>query len=107
MGADCPIAATTAGSLENVAVSAPMGPRDGVDIQTISHGSAPRITKTANNSPQMRNQRRAFCDIVERTSALIMALSMLVMVSNRQSPAMIRSMEKISMKQDQFGAIPV
>ena len=92
------------GSPENVAVSAPTGPRDGADIQTISHGSTPRIAKTANRRPQTRNQRRAFSDIVERTSALIMALSMLVMVSNRQSPAMIRRMERISMERNYVGA---
>jgi hypothetical protein len=88
-------------------VRAPIGPRDGVDIQTISHGSAPLITKTANNNPQRRNQRRAFWDMVESTSALIMALSILVMVSNRQSPAMIRIIERISIKQDQFHIKPV
>ena len=50
---------------------------------------------------------RAFCDIVERTSALMMALSLLVIVSNRQSPAMIRMMERISMKYEPVGVGPV
>src|SRR5208337_4365387 len=106
-GADLLIAARTTGSLENVAVSAPTGPRDGADIQTITHGSTPPITKTANRILQTRNQRRPLSDIVERTSALIMALSMLVMVSNRQSPAMIRRMERISMERNYVGAGPV
>ena len=57
MGADCSIAAITTGSLENVAVNAPSGLSEGVDNQTISQGSSPRIAKTANNNPQIKNQR--------------------------------------------------
>jgi hypothetical protein len=97
MGADCSIAAITSGSLENVAVNAPIGPREVVDIQTISQGSNPRIAKTAINNPHVKNQRLALAPMVESTSALIMALSILVIVSNKTRPAMIRRMERISM----------
>ena len=100
MGDDCSIAAMTSGSLEKVAVRAPTGPSDGVESQTISHGSRPRTAKTANSSPQIRNQRFARSLMVERTSALMMALSMLVIVSNRTRPDTIRMMERISMNQD-------
>jgi hypothetical protein len=93
MGADCSIAASTIGSLENVAVKAPIGLNEGVDNHTMSQGSSPRIAKTANKRPQIKNQRRARSPMVESTSALIMALSMLVMVSNKTRPAMIRIME--------------
>jgi hypothetical protein len=99
MGADCSIAAITIGSLENVAVNASIGPREGVDIHTISQGSNPRIAKTAINNPQVKNQRLALSPMVESTSALIMALSMLVIVSNKTRPAMIRRMERKSMDQ--------
>ena len=96
MGADSSIAAVTAGSFENVAVSAPIGPSEGVAIQMISQGRSPRMTKTAKKSPQVRNQRLAQCAMVVSTSALMMALSMLLMVSKRQSPAMVRIAERIS-----------
>jgi hypothetical protein len=100
MGADCSIAAITTGSLENVAVNAPIGPREEVDNQTISQGSNPRIAKTAMSNPQVKNQRFALSPIVESTSALIIALSMLVIVSNKTRPAMIRRMERISINQE-------
>jgi hypothetical protein len=99
MGADFSIAAITTGSLENVAVNAPIGPREDVDNQTISQGSNPRIANTAINNPQVKNQRFALSPIVESTSAFIMALSILVIVSNKTRPAMIRSMERKSMDQ--------
>src|SRR5512137_290512 len=100
MGADCSTAAKTRGSLENVAVNAPMGPSDEVDIQTISQGNNPRTAKTAINNPQVKNQRFARSPIVESTSALIMALSMLVIISNKTRPVIIRRMERISMIQE-------
>ena len=103
MGADCSTAAKTRGSLENVAVNAPMGPRDEVDIQTISQGNNPRIAKTAINNPQVKNQRFALSPIVESTSALIMALSMLVIISNKTRPVIIRRMERISMILENIG----
>ena len=55
------------------------------------------MTKTANKMPQVR---KSFLDrscIVDRTSALMMALSMLLMVSKRQSPPMTRRIVKASM----------
>jgi hypothetical protein len=102
IGADCSIAARTTGSFENVAVNAPAGPSDGVDNQTISQGSKPRIAKTANTSPHKRNQRFARLLIIESTSALIMALSMLVIVSNNMRPVIIRTIEKRSITQRKY-----
>jgi len=84
------IADVTAGSLENVASRAPAGPSDGVVAQTISHGRSPRTTKTAKIRPQKRNNFRAFCPIVARTSALMMALSMLETISKTERPATVR-----------------
>ena len=103
MVADCSMAAMTSGSLEKVAVKAPTGPRDGVESQTISQGRRPRTANTAKISPQTRNHRRVRSLIVESTSALMIALSMLVMVSKRQRPAMMRIIERISMCQNRMG----
>ena len=86
-GADSPIAATTAGSLEKVASSAPRGPSDGVVSQTISHGRSPRTAKTTMIRPRRRNHLRAFSPIVARTSALMMALSMPETISKTERPA--------------------
>jgi hypothetical protein len=107
MGAECSIAAITIGSLENVAVNAPRGLSEGVDNQTISQGNSPRIAKTANNNPQIKNHRFARSLMVESTSALMMALSMLVMVSNKISPAMMRIMERRSIIQEHIGSFCV
>ena len=87
-------------SPESVAVNAPTGPSDGVEIQTISQGRRPRTATTANSSPQTRNQRFARSLMVESTSALMIALSMLVIVSNMQRPAITSTMEIMSMDQD-------
>lgn len=90
----------TIGSLENVAINAPYGLSEGVDIQTIIQGITPRIAKTANSNPHTKNQRFARSVIVESTSALMIALSMLEMVSNKTRPAIIRMIEKRSIKHE-------
>jgi len=81
-----------------VAKNASTGPREGVASQTISQGSTPRMMKTAKRRPQSRNQRRYFSCMVERTSALMMALSMPETVSKRQRPATIRMPDRRSMR---------
>ncbi len=93
VGVDDSIASLTDGLLEKVATSEPIGPSFGVTAQTIIQGSNPLITKTANKNPQSKNQRRPFLPMVESTSALTMALSMLEIVSNRQRPTMTIKME--------------
>src|SRR5450759_1138424 len=80
----------------NVDVNAPTGPRVGFVAHTMSHGSIPLTTKTANSNPYERNHFLARSDIVERTSALITALSMLLIVSNSIRPTTISIIEKIS-----------
>jgi len=97
MGAELSMASATFGSLEKVAVSAPIKLRDGVVIHTITHGSSPRTTKTANIIPQNKNHRRALALIPESTSAFIMALSMLDIVSKRDKPIIGISNENKSM----------
>ena len=67
-----------------------MGPSDGLVAQTITHGRSPRITKTAAIRPHRRNHLRARSLIVARTSALMMALSMLETVSKTMRPATVR-----------------
>ena len=47
IGAESSIASLTSSLPLNVAVKASMGPSPGVVSQTISHGRAPRIMKTA------------------------------------------------------------
>src|SRR3989344_2113698 len=95
-GADCSIASITLGSELNVAVNEPINPKEGLVNQMISQGSNPLTTNTAIRIPQIKNHLLAFWDIVLRTSALMTALSMPLTVSKRQSPTMIRIMEKMS-----------
>ena len=83
-------------SEEKVAVTASSGPKPGVASQTISQGSKPLIKKTAINSPQTKNQRLALACMVDSTSALIIALSMLETTSNKHKPATIIMMENKS-----------
>src|SRR5512146_1554998 len=96
MGADLSTASTTEGSLLNVLISAPHGPKEGVVTHTISQGRTPLMMKTAKSKPQNRNHLRARAPMVERTSALMMALSMLLMVSKRQRPATMSRAESRS-----------
>lgn len=85
-GDDDSIAFATLGSLLKVETNAPRRPSFGDVNQTISQGKSPLTANTAMIKPQRRNQRRAFSFIVRKTSALIMALSMLVIVSKTKSP---------------------
>jgi hypothetical protein len=96
IGAEDSIATITRGSLLKVAKKAPTGPSPGVAVHTIAQGSTPRITKTANRSPHRRNHLRYFPSIVESTSALMIALSMLLIVSKRLKPATINRREMTS-----------
>lgn len=90
MGADFSTAPITAGSELNVANSEPIKPSDGVVAQIISQGRSPLMRKTAISMPQMRNHLLAFGLIVPRTSALMTALSTLLMTSNKTRPTMVR-----------------
>ncbi len=91
------MASMTNGSELNVAVSEPRKPSFGVDTQMISQGNKPRTRKTAKRMPHTKNQRWARFDIVLRTSALITALSILLIVSKRHRPRTMRIMERMSM----------
>ena len=90
-GADISMAAITAVSPDRVACITPQNPSEGLSIYTMMKGRTPRTTKTANNMPQKRNHRRAFLDMVERTSAFMTALSMLLTISKIMSPATVNS----------------
>ena len=96
MGAESSIASMTNGSELNVAVSEPRNPKLGVETQMISQGNKPRTRKTAKRIPQSKNHFWARFDMVRNTSALMTALSILLIVSKRQSPRTIKMMEKIS-----------
>lgn len=74
-----------------MAVRAPIGPKEGETAHTISHGKNPRIIKTASNSPQVKNHLFAFSPIVDRTSALIMALSIEEILSKSTKPETIKT----------------
>ena len=78
-----------------VAVSDPKNPKEGFTTQTISHGRSPRTKNTAIRIPHTKKNLLAFCPIVESTSALIMALSILEIISKRQSPKTVRRIERI------------
>ena len=90
------MALRAAGSPVRLAVKASQGPRPGVMTQTMSQGRTPRTTKTAIRIPQVRNHLRARVCMPCRTSALMMALSMLVIDSKRASPRTMRMAEVIS-----------
>lgn len=90
------IASATAGSELKAAVKEPIGPKPGLTPQTMAQGSAPRSRKTAINSPQSKNHLLARRDMVERTSALITALSIEETVSKRIKPETIIRIDKIS-----------
>jgi len=53
------------------------------------------MRNTAIKRPQTRNHLLAFCFIVERTSALMIALSMLEIISKRERPRIVRMIERI------------
>lgn len=97
-GADDSIAEATFGSPLKVAVKEPIGPKDGETPQTISQGKIPLTTKTATNSPQVKNHLLAFSPIVDKTWALIMALSTEDTVSKRTRPKTIKIMDRKSIK---------
>src|SRR3989338_6063085 len=96
IGLDCSIDFMTNGSELNVAVRASIGESEGFAIHTISQGKSPLTMKTANNKPHNKNHFLAFCDIVERTSAFITALSIEEMVSKSSSPRIVRETRKRS-----------
>ena len=85
----------TCGSLLKAAVNAPIGPRLGFAIQTMNQGSNPLTKKTLKKIPQIKNQRRHFFSIVDKTSALTTALSKLETTSKMQSPKMLKMMVKM------------
>lgn len=94
-GAEDSTAWITLGSPLKVAVKEPIGPSVGETIQTINQGNIPRTTKTATSNPQVKNHFFAFSPIVERTWALIMALSREEIVSKRTSPNRVKTIDKL------------
>src|SRR4030066_931315 len=97
IGADCSIDSIPFGSLLKEAVNAPTGPSEGFTIQTMNQGKRPLTRNTEESIPQNKNHRRAFCCMVDKTSALIIALSILLIVSNNTNPATIKLIEIKSM----------
>lgn len=96
MGAENSIASVTFGSPLKVAVKEPTGPKLGETTQTISQGKIPLTTNTAKSNPQVKNHLLAFSPMVDRTWALIMALSTEEIVSKRARPEIIKMIEKMS-----------
>ncbi len=80
----------------NVAPRTSNGPRLGIAAQIIRSGRIPRTTITAKKKPQVKKKRLAFCPIPERTSALITALSIEVIISKRDKPKIVRIIKTIS-----------
>ena len=87
------MAFSDAASPVRLAVNACHGPSSGVMTQTRNHGSIPRTPNTATSIPHVRNHLRALCCIVASVSALMMALSMLVIDSNSARPRIISTEE--------------
>ncbi len=84
------MAAAIFGSLEKAAVNTSIMPIPGFASQTMTRGKRPLTTNTAKKNPHRRNHRCAFLLIPPRTSALIMALSILVIISKRERPRIVR-----------------
>src|SRR3989344_2761548 len=96
IGADFSMISTICGSELSEAVNDPTKPRLGLLTHTMSHGNKPLTRNTAIRMPQRRNHRCPLGDMVLSTSALMIALSTLMMISNNASPRMINAMEKMS-----------
>src|SRR3990170_3464179 len=80
---------------ERVATITSTNPSWGLLLHRIRIGSSPLTTKTAMRIPQSRNHLLALADIVERTSEFMIALSILLMTSNRLKPAIMRTSSSI------------
>lgn len=85
----------TCGSLLKAACNNPPGPRDGTTTHKMRKGSTPRTITTAKSIPHNKNHRRAFAPIPESTSAFIIALSMLLIISNKLSPTTVSTIPRI------------
>src|SRR3989338_2499364 len=96
IGADSSITFATFGSELKEAVKEPKNPSDGLLIHKIVQGNSPLTKKTAIKMPHSRNHLLAFLDIVPRTSALIIALSTLIITSNKARPVTMRIIENQS-----------
>src|SRR3989344_6106193 len=95
-GADCSTDSLMVSSAEKDAINDSIGPRVGFAIQKISHGNKPLIKKTAINKPQTKNQRLAFKETFDKTSALMTALSMLLTASKTTKPRIVNAKNKSS-----------
>src|SRR3989338_2387087 len=93
MGADSSITFAMLGSELNDAAKEPKKPRLGLFAHNITQGNKPLTKNTAIMIPHNKNHFLPFLDIVERTSALITALSMLITISKRLSPKRVRIIE--------------
>ena len=91
IGAEDSMASFTLGSLLKVAVSEPKNPKEGLTANTMIHGNKPRTTNTAKINPQSKNHLRDFWLMVDKTSALTIALSMELMISNKQRPRTVKT----------------
>src|SRR3972149_9930327 len=85
-GADSSTALMISGFEVQAAASTSMKPNVGLLLQRMAIGRSPLTMKTAMRIPQNRNHFLDLSDIVERTSELMIALSMLLMTSNRLKP---------------------
>lgn len=82
------------GSLEKAKVKTWKADKSGLASQIMTKGRPPRIKKTANKMPQNKKIFRYFSGTVFKTWALIIALSMLLMISNKTKPKTTRKKEK-------------
>ena len=96
IGDDASIAFATDGSLLKVDANAPTTPRLGEVSQTISQGKKPSYGKYCYDKAPKQKPSSGFFFIVRRTSAFIMALSMLVIVSKTKSPPTIKRIDIMS-----------
>ena len=80
--------------MEKAAVSVPEIPNFGFVANNIKKGRRPLTKKTEVRIPHVKNHFLALLLIPPSTSALMMALSILVMISKIARPKMIKILEK-------------
>src|SRR3989338_6459601 len=93
-GVECAIDSWIICSLEKAKLMTWPAASWGLANQIMTKGRPPRIKKTANKMPQNKKIFRYFSGTVFKTWALIIALSMLLMISNKTKPKTTRKKEK-------------
>src|SRR3989338_7983684 len=91
----------TCSSEEKAACQTSTKDNPGLAIQIIRNGKMPRTTKTATSIPQNKKNLRYRCGRVFNTCAFTIALSILLMISKRDSPKITINNSNVNIKSQQ------